>query len=196
MGEAINLVYNFKVEKVIFNCGEYNDLEKELIKVLDKKNIKYYSCISELNIDKNKFALIEDLDKYKLYDPDYYNQLTYMFPDVEASSRYSKDISVDKVAENYGNNPEGMVKYILEHIDESVKRKYLNDLKRVLIKRNNYLKEEKLLPFGGYPFIRIWLWLIYGNGLIEVVNYRLKDFLFEGFTERDYQKYEIDRRGG
>ncbi len=43
MGEAINLVNNFKVEKVIFNCGTYNDLEKELIKVLDKKKIKYYS---------------------------------------------------------------------------------------------------------------------------------------------------------
>ena len=50
MGEAITLVNNFKVEKVIFNCGEYNDLEQELIKVLDKKNIKYYSCIKELNI--------------------------------------------------------------------------------------------------------------------------------------------------
>ena len=42
MGEAINLVNNFKVEKVIFNCGEYNDLEKELIKVLDiKENTNY-----------------------------------------------------------------------------------------------------------------------------------------------------------
>ena len=39
MGEAINLVENFKVEKVIFNCETYNDLEQELIKVLDKKNI-------------------------------------------------------------------------------------------------------------------------------------------------------------
>ena len=28
MGEAINLVNNFKVEKVIFNCGEFDDLEK------------------------------------------------------------------------------------------------------------------------------------------------------------------------
>ena len=37
MGEAINLVENFKVEKVLFNCGEFNDLEKELIKELDKK---------------------------------------------------------------------------------------------------------------------------------------------------------------
>ena len=59
MGEAINLVNNFKVEKVIFNCGPYNDLEQELIKVLDKKHIKYYSCIKELNIDKNKLYFLQ-----------------------------------------------------------------------------------------------------------------------------------------
>ncbi len=59
MGEAINLVNNFKVEKVIFNCDEYNDLEKELIKVLDKKNINYYSCIKELNIDNNKLYFLQ-----------------------------------------------------------------------------------------------------------------------------------------
>ena len=59
MGESINLVENFKVEKVIFNCGEFNDLEKELIKVLDKKKIKYYSCIKELNIDKNKLHFLQ-----------------------------------------------------------------------------------------------------------------------------------------
>ena len=59
MGEAINLVENFKVEKVIFNCGPYNDLERELIKVLDKKKIKYYSCIKELNIDKNKLYFLQ-----------------------------------------------------------------------------------------------------------------------------------------
>ena len=59
MGEAINLVENFKVEKVIFNCGPHNDLEKELIKVLDKKKIKYYSCIRELNIDNNKLHFLQ-----------------------------------------------------------------------------------------------------------------------------------------
>ena len=64
MGEAINLVNNFKVEKVIFNCGEFNDLEKELIKVLDKKKIRYYSCIKELNIDKNKLYFLQT----KVYD--------------------------------------------------------------------------------------------------------------------------------
>jgi len=62
MGESINLVNNFKVEKVIFNCGEYNDLEKELIKLLDTKTIPYYSCIKELNIDNNKLYFLNNKD--------------------------------------------------------------------------------------------------------------------------------------
>ena len=62
MGEAINLVNNFKVEKVIFNCGEFNDLEKNLIRVLDNKKIPYYSCIKELNIDDNKLYFLNDKD--------------------------------------------------------------------------------------------------------------------------------------
>ena len=62
MGEAINLVNNFKVEKVIFNCGEFNELEEELIKVLDKEKIPYYSCIKELNIDDNKLYFLNNRD--------------------------------------------------------------------------------------------------------------------------------------
>ncbi len=59
MGEAVNLVNGFKVEQVVFNCGEFNDLEKELIKVLNQKKIKYYSCVKELNIDNNKLYFLQ-----------------------------------------------------------------------------------------------------------------------------------------
>ena len=62
MGEAINLVENFKVEKVIFNCCEFNELVKDLIKVLDKKKISCYSCIKELNIDENKLYFLNNKD--------------------------------------------------------------------------------------------------------------------------------------
>ena len=62
IGEAINLVENFKVEKVIFNCGEFNDLEQDLIKALDKKKIKYYSYIKELNIGDNKLQFLNNKD--------------------------------------------------------------------------------------------------------------------------------------
>jgi len=62
MGEAINFVNNFKVEKVIFNCGEFNELEQDLIKVLNKKKIPYYNCIKELNIDDNKLYFLNNKD--------------------------------------------------------------------------------------------------------------------------------------
>lgn len=59
MGEAVNLVENFKVEKVILNCGETNNLEKELIKVLEKKNIKYNFCVKELKVSNNKLYFLQ-----------------------------------------------------------------------------------------------------------------------------------------
>lgn len=64
MGESISLVDNFKINNVVLNCGTYNDLEKNLIKVLNKKKIKYYSCIKELNIDKYKLQFLNT----KMYD--------------------------------------------------------------------------------------------------------------------------------
>ena len=82
IGEASNIVNNIKVENVIFNCGPYNDLEKELIKVLDKNNINYYSCIKELNMDNYKLYFLQT----KQYDNEndnsnviYFNYNNYKF---------------------------------------------------------------------------------------------------------------------
>ena len=87
MGEAINLVNNFKVEKVIFNCGEYNDLEQELIKALDKKKIKYYSCIKELNIDNNKLYFLQT----KVYDNENDNSNIIYTEQNSYNFKYMKD---------------------------------------------------------------------------------------------------------
>ena len=64
MGEAINLVNGFKVDKVIFNLGEYNYLELEFIKELKKKNILYYKNIEKLNIGNNMLYFLNN----NLYD--------------------------------------------------------------------------------------------------------------------------------
>ena len=53
MGDAIKLINNFKVDKVIFNNDGFNDLEQNLIKVLKNKNIKYYQNIEKLNLEGN-----------------------------------------------------------------------------------------------------------------------------------------------
>ncbi len=96
MGEAINLVNNFKVENVFFNCGEFNDLENNLIKTLKKKKIKYYSCIKELKIDKYKINFLNT----KVYDNEndnssviYLNYKNYKFLFMgDAGIKKEKDI--------------------------------------------------------------------------------------------------------
>ena len=64
MGESINLVNNFKIEKVIFNCGKYNNLEENLINLLNKKKIPYYNCVKRININENILYFLND----NLYD--------------------------------------------------------------------------------------------------------------------------------
>ena len=41
------------------HMGEAINLEQDLIKVLNKKKIPYYSCIKELNIDDNKLYFLQ-----------------------------------------------------------------------------------------------------------------------------------------
>ena len=50
MGEAKKIVESIDVNKVIFNVGSYNYLEKDLIKALKRKNIKYYKNIENIYI--------------------------------------------------------------------------------------------------------------------------------------------------
>ena len=64
MGDSLYLIDKFKVENVIFNCGEFNALEKELIKKLNKRKVNYCSCIKELNIGKYKLEFLNT----KVYD--------------------------------------------------------------------------------------------------------------------------------
>lgn len=49
---------NFKIGKVIFNIGEFNELETRLIKVLDKKKIDYYQGLKKLNINEYKLYFL------------------------------------------------------------------------------------------------------------------------------------------
>lgn len=60
MGDASYVIDNIDVDNVIFNCGEFNELELDLIKILDNKKINYYSCIDELNIYDDKLYFIND----------------------------------------------------------------------------------------------------------------------------------------
>ena len=97
MGEIVNLINNIRVSKVILNCGEFNDLEKELIKVLEKKKIKYYSCIDNLNIDKYKLQFLNT----SLYDNENDNSSVIYFNYKNLKFLFMADASVKR--ENVDN---------------------------------------------------------------------------------------------
>ncbi len=71
MGEGITLVESFKVGKVIFNSGKYNDLELALIQVLNEKNIPYYQNIQELRMGNQSFYFLNR----QLYDDENDNSM-------------------------------------------------------------------------------------------------------------------------
>ena len=58
MGDASLLINNFRVDNIIFNCGDYNYLEKELIKKINN----YYSCVDSINIGDNKLYFLNTLE--------------------------------------------------------------------------------------------------------------------------------------
>ena len=96
MKESIYLVENFKIKKVIFNCGPYNELEQELIKVLNKKSIKYYKCIKNIDIGNYKLEFLNT----KIYNNENdnssviylnYNNKKFLFM-ADASQEREKDI--------------------------------------------------------------------------------------------------------
>ena len=124
MGESIELIENFKVKNVVFNCGDFNDLEKKLIKVLDKKKIKYYSCLKELNINSYKLLFLNT----KEYDNENdnsnviyfnYNSLKFLFmgdagvnKEKDILGKYNlKDIDFLKVG-HHGSNTSSSKKFI------------------------------------------------------------------------------------
>ena len=60
LGEAVNLINNFKVDKVILNNDKFNDLETELINVLNDRNINYFKNVKQLSIFNNKLYFLND----------------------------------------------------------------------------------------------------------------------------------------
>ena len=147
MGDAINLINNFKVEKVIFNCGEFNDLEKELLKVLNKKHIKYYSCIKELNIDNNKLYFLQT----KEYDNENDNSIITYFTYQKYKFLYMGDASItteDNLLENYNLNNISILKVGHHGSNTSSSKDLINNLSKSRIYRTDINNMVKLTING------------------------------------------------
>ena len=136
MGEAINLVENFKVEKVIFNCGELNELEQELIKVLNKKKIPYYSCIKKLNIDSNKLYFLQT----KEYENENDNSNVIYTEICGYKFMFMGDAGVDKekdILEKYNISNIDVLKVGHHGSKTSSGKEFINEINVISVGKNN-----------------------------------------------------------
>ena len=92
MGEAINLVNDFKVDNVVFNIGDINSIESSIISVLEKKNIKYYIGLDNLKINNNTLYFLNT----KLYDNENDNSNVLYFKLVSFKFLLMGDAGIDK----------------------------------------------------------------------------------------------------
>ncbi len=61
MGESRELIKNFKVLNVIFNNGDFNDLEFDLIDLLRKEGISYYSGLNGISVNCYNLDFLNDV---------------------------------------------------------------------------------------------------------------------------------------
>lgn len=177
IGESINLVNNFKVGTVIFNCGELNELENNLINILNKNNVPYYSCISKLNVDDQKLYFLntsnydnENDNSNIIYTT--LNKYKFLFMG-DASSKVEenilkkynlKDIDVLKVGHHGSKTSSGKV-----FIDK-INPKY----SIISVGKNNRYGHPNNETLENLNKSKIYRTDIYGSILIKIKNNSLK----------------------
>lgn len=103
IGGSITLINNFQVKNVILNKGTFTDLEKELIKNLNKKKIPYQININKINISNHIIYLLNNTK----YNNENDNSIITYFTYQKYKFLYMGDASItteDNLLENYNLN--------------------------------------------------------------------------------------------
>lgn len=103
IGGSITLINNFQVKNVILNKGTFTDIEKELIKNLNKKKIPYQININKINLSNHTIYLLNNTK----YNNENDNSIVTYFTYQKYKFLYMGDASItteDNLLENYNLN--------------------------------------------------------------------------------------------
>ena len=159
MGESINLVNNFKVDNVIFNKDNYNELEQELINVLESKNIKYYNSVNYIDINNIRLYFLNN----ELYDNENDNSNIIYFSYYNYNFLFTGDISsnVEKyLVNNYNLNKIDFLK-VSHHGSDTSSSKYFIDKLNVVnsiisVGKNNIYNHPSVLTLNNLENTNIY----------------------------------------
>jgi len=176
-GYALELINNFKVKNVIFNCGFYNELEKKIINKLIENNIDYSKCIDKLDIDNNKVYFLNTKDFNNENDNssviytkiDNYNLLfmgdASITTENEILSKYKlSDIDIFKVG-HHGSNTSSSKQFI-----DKIKPKY----SIISVGNNNRYGHPNKEVLDNLGNSKIYRTDIDGSVMFKIKNNKLK----------------------
>ena len=177
MGESINLVNNFKVDNVIFNNNNYNELEQELINILENNNIKYYNSVNYIDINNIRLYFLND----KIYDNENDNSNIIYFSYYNYNFLFTGDISsnVEKyLVNNYNLNKIDFLK-VSHHGSDTSSSKYFIDKLNVVnsiisVGRNNIYNHPSILTLNNLENTNIYRTDIEGSIKVSLNKNRYK----------------------
>ena len=177
MGESINLVNNFKVDNVIFNKDNYDELEQELINVLENNNIKYYNSVNYIDINNIRLYFLND----KIYDNENDNSNIIYFSYYNYNFLFTGDISsnVEKcLVNNYNLNKIDFLK-VSHHGSDTSSSKYFIDKLNVVnsiisVGRNNIYNHPSILTLNNLEDTNIYRTDIEGSIKVDLNKNRYK----------------------
>ena len=177
MGESINLVNNFKVDNIIFNKDNYNELEQELINVLENRNIKYYNSVNYIDINNIRLYFLND----KIYDNENDNSNIIYFSYYNYNFLFTGDISsnVEKyLVNNYNLNKIDFLK-VSHHGSDTSSSKYFIDKLNVVnsiisVGRNNIYNHPSILTLNNLENTNIYRTDIEGSIKVSLNKNRYK----------------------
>ena len=177
MGDSIYLANNFKIDKVILNNDDYNELEKELIKVLDKKKIKYLKGLQEIKLDNYKLEFLNTSEYDNENDNSNviylnYNDYKFLFmgdagidKEKDILKKYAlKDIDILKVG-HHGSNTSSSKIFI-----NNIKPKYAI----ISVGKNNRYGHPNKEALENLKETKIYRTDIDGSIMFKIKNNKLK----------------------
>ena len=177
MGESINLVNNFKVDNVIFNKDNYNELEQELINVLENKNIKYYNSVNYIDINNIRLYFLNN----ELYDNENDNSNIIYFSYYNYNFLFTGDISSNAekyLVNNYNLNKIDFLK-VSHHGSDTSSSKYFIDKLNVVnsiisVGKNNIYNHPSVLTLNNLENTNIYRTDIEGSIKVSLNKNRYK----------------------
>ncbi len=148
----------------------YDWSEKDIFKFYYDYNIEYCGVYDQQLYGGASYRVAtplttegaKQLDKVRKYDPEYYNQILKVFPDIAVQALYYDKIDKSKVFDKYGITPAGILNWIGDHLEGKIKNQALKVFKSAMSYRYRQLVlEEK--EYCIQPLLRIFETMLRGG---------------------------------